>query len=38
MKNRIKEVKIVIGANYGDEGEGLMTDYFSDRDEKRIMI
>ena len=22
-------VKIVIGANYGDEGKGLMTDYFA---------
>ena len=31
MENRIKEIKIVIGANYGDEGKGLMTDYFSDK-------
>ncbi|MBR5421081.1 MAG: adenylosuccinate synthetase [Lachnospiraceae bacterium] len=26
----MKEIKIVIGANYGDEGKGLMTDYFAD--------
>ena len=38
MKNRIKEVKIVIGANYGDEGKGLMTDYFSDRAEKCLVV
>lgn len=25
----MNEVKIVIGANYGDEGKGLMTDYFA---------
>ena len=25
----MKDVKIVIGANFGDEGKGLMTDYFS---------
>lgn len=25
----MKEVKIVIGANFGDEGKGLMTDYFA---------
>lgn len=25
----MKDVKIVIGANAGDEGKGLMTDYFS---------
>ena len=24
----MKRAKIVIGANYGDEGKGLMTDYF----------
>lgn len=23
-----KDIKIVIGANFGDEGKGLMTDYF----------
>ena len=25
---RKKEIKVVIGANFGDEGKGLMTDYF----------
>ena len=25
----MKNIKIVIGANYGDEGKGLMTDYFA---------
>jgi len=25
----MKDIKIVIGANFGDEGKGLMTDYFS---------
>ena len=25
----MKDVKIVIGANFGDEGKGLMTDYFA---------
>ena len=25
----MKNVKIVIGANFGDEGKGLMTDYFT---------
>ncbi len=25
----MKEIKVVIGANYGDEGKGLMTDYFA---------
>lgn len=28
MKNT-KDIKIVIGANFGDEGKGLMTDYFA---------
>ena len=25
----MKDIKIVLGANFGDEGKGLMTDYFS---------
>ena len=25
----MKDIKVVIGANFGDEGKGLMTDYFS---------
>lgn len=27
----MKDIKIVIGANFGDEGKGLMTDYFSSK-------
>ena len=27
----MKDIKIVIGANFGDEGKGLMTDYFSQK-------
>ena len=27
----MKDIKIVIGANCGDEGKGLMTDYFSQK-------
>ena len=27
----MKTAKIVIGANFGDEGKGLMTDYFADK-------
>lgn len=38
MKKRIKEIKIVIGANYGDEGKGLMTDYFSDRNGRCLVV
>lgn len=38
MKRRLKEVKVVIGANYGDEGKGLMTDYFTDRDKKCLVV
>lgn len=30
----MKNVKIVIGANYGDEGKGLMTDYFANESIK----
>ncbi len=29
--DRMKKIRIVIGANYGDEGKGLMTDYFTAR-------
>lgn len=28
MKYNEREIKVVIGASYGDEGKGLMTDYF----------
>lgn len=27
--DKMKDIKIVIGANFGDEGKGLMTNYFS---------
>lgn len=27
----MKDIKIVAGANWGDEGKGLMTDYFSQK-------
>jgi len=31
-------IKAVIGANYGDEGKGLMTDYFALKTKKGIVI
>lgn len=31
----MKTVKIVIGANFGDEGKGLMTDYFANEAKKQ---
>ena len=33
----MKDVKVVIGANFGDEGKGLMTDYFADDAGKKKM-
>ena len=33
-----KNVKIIIGANYGDEGKGLLTRYFVKQAEKPIVI
>lgn len=35
----MKNVKVVIGANFGDEGKGLMTDYFCSRapEHERIL-
>lgn len=32
------KIKAVIGANYGDEGKGLMTDYFSSRAEGNCLV
>ena len=35
------DVRIVIGANYGDEGKGLMTDYFAAQGAeqgKRVLV
>ena len=34
----IKEIKVVIGANYGDEGKGLVTSYLSQEAAKRNII
>lgn len=31
----MKTAKIVIGANFGDEGKGLMTDYFANEAKKQ---
>lgn len=31
-------VKVIIGANFGDEGKGLMTSYFSNRPGKNIVV
>lgn len=34
----MKKVKVVIGANFGDEGKGLMTDYFASKEENAIVV
>ncbi len=34
----MKKAFAVIGANFGDEGKGLMTDYFCNRNEKSLNI
>ena len=34
----MKTVKIVIGANFGDEGKGLMTDYFASKNNNSIAV
>lgn len=34
----IKDAKIIIGANFGDEGKGLMTDYMCSKCEKPIVV
>lgn len=34
----MKDVKIIIGANYGDEGKGLVTRYFSNNTDNPIVI
>ena len=33
----MKDIKIVIGANFGDEGKGLMTDYFSQKSNSIVV-
>jgi len=34
----MKEIKVVIGANWGDEGKGLFTDYFSSQYKDGIVV
>lgn len=34
----MKDVKIVIGANFGDEGKGLMTNYFASNLENPLVV
>ena len=34
----MKKVKVVIGANFGDEGKGLMTDYFASKEDNAIVV
>lgn len=33
----MKDIKVVIGANFGDEGKGLMTDYFCENIGKKVL-
>ena len=32
------DIKVVIGANYGDEGKGLMTDYFASKYKNPLVV
>jgi adenylosuccinate synthase len=34
----MKEITVVIGANYGDEGKGLMTDYFAVKKSNTLVV
>ena len=34
----IKNIKIIVGSNYGDEGKGLATDYFCNPSEKWLGV
>lgn len=34
----MKNIKVIIGANFGDEGKGLMTDYFSSQYKNGIVV
>lgn len=34
----MKDVKIIIGANFGDEGKGLMTDYFASLSSNPLVV
>lgn len=33
-----KNIKVVIGANFGDEGKGLMTDYFCSQTKNKALV
>jgi adenylosuccinate synthase len=35
---QMKNLKVVIGANFGDEGKGLMTDYLASQYDKSIVV
>ncbi len=34
----MKKARVVIGANYGDEGKGLMTDYFASQNPDKSLV
>lgn len=34
----MKNVKVVIGANFGDEGKGQLTDYFANKSDNAIVV
>jgi adenylosuccinate synthase len=34
----MKDIKVVIGANFGDEGKGLLTDYFAFKTKNGIVV
>jgi adenylosuccinate synthase len=34
----MRDIKVVIGANFGDEGKGLMTDYFASKHEQGLVV
>jgi adenylosuccinate synthase len=34
----MKNAQVIIGANYGDEGKGLMTDYFASQDPEHSVV
>jgi adenylosuccinate synthase len=34
----VKKANVVIGANYGDEGKGLMTDYFAAQGDNSLVV
>lgn len=34
----MKTVKVVIGANFGDEGKGQLTDYFASKSDNAIVV